>query len=107
MHDQPAGNLSSHGLRPIHDQVLVRQDPVPETLPSGLYLTGSAMRELQEDLATVLAIGPKVLDVAVGDRVLIKRRADTALVPDKREGGRPDWIDLLMLRETDIVGIVE
>lgn len=99
----PTGNLA---LRPIHDQVLVRQDPVKEKLDSGLYLPDVCARELQDDFATVLSVGPKALEVAPGDRVLFKRRPGTALIADKREGGPPEWMDLLMLRETDIIGVV-
>jgi co-chaperonin GroES (HSP10) len=99
----PTGNLA---LRPIHDQILVRQDPVKEKLDSGLYLPDVASRALQEDLATVLTVGPGALEVQVGDRVLFKRRAGTALISDPREGGPEEWTDLLMLRETDIIGVV-
>lgn len=102
---ETAGNLS--GLRPIHDQVLVRQDPPREKLENGLYVPDSARRELYDDYATVLGVGPKALDVKAGDRVLFKRRAGTALIPDLREGGRAEWINLLMLREADIIGIIE
>lgn len=99
--------LAGHGIRAIRDQVLVRQDRPAERLKSGLYVPDRCARELQDDFGTVEGVGPKVLDVRVGDRVLFRRRADTALIPDKREGGRPEWIDLLVLRESDIIGVVE
>lgn len=101
------GNLAGHGLRPIKDQVLVRQDAVPNKLHSGLYVPDACARELQEDFGVVLAVGPRVVDVRVGDRVLFQRRACTALIPDRRFPGPAEWKDLLMLRETDIVGVVE
>lgn len=97
------GNLA---LRPIHDQILVQQDRPKEKLASGLYVPDTAERALQEDLATVVLVGPKVLEVNAGDRVLFKRRPCTALIPDEREGGPEEWKDLLMLRETDIIGVV-
>lgn len=103
----PAGNLSSHGLRPIRDQVIVRQDPPADRLKNGLYVPDSARRELYEDLGTVEGVGSNVLDVRVGDRVLFKRRPDSALIPDIREGGRDEWINLLVLREADIIGVIE
>ncbi len=87
----------------------MRQDPVKEKLDSGLYLPDVCARELQDDFATVIAVGPGrdlPLEVQVGDRVLFKRRPGTALIPDKREGGPSEWTDLLMLRETDIIGVV-
>lgn len=85
----------------------MRQDQPAERLSSGLYLPDQCARELQEDFGLVEGVGPKVVDVRVGDRVMFKRRADTALIPDKREGGRPEWLDLLVLRESDIIGIVD
>lgn len=98
--------LPTHGLRPIRDQVLVRQDPLLERLASGLYVPETAARVLQEDYATVLAVGPACTELAVGDRVLFARRPGTALITDPREGGREEWRDLLMLRETDVVGVI-
>ena len=101
-------------VRPINDQVLVRQDPPKDKIGSFYVPQG---KEEYPPLATVLAIGPGAvndhgvripLDVKVGDRVLFKRRPGTALVPDWREG---DSLELgkntLMLRESDIIGVVE
>ena len=99
--------ISTIGIRPIRDQVLVRQDPPSERHSSGLYLPDSAVRDLQEDLGAVLGVGPGVTEVWPGDRVLFKRRPGSALVPDSRLGGDSEWIDVLMLREDDIIGIIE
>lgn len=112
---QPAENLSDHGVRPIQDQVLVRQDPPKERLESGLYLAGAAARELQEDIGTVIAIGPGrivagervPMSVEVGDRVMFRRRAESALIPDPRLGGSAAWKDLLVLRDEDMVAVLE
>jgi co-chaperonin GroES (HSP10) len=102
-----AENIAGHGIRPIYDQVLVRQERPLERLHSGLYVPDTARRELYQDFGRVEGVGPKVLDVRVGDRVMFQRRADTALIPDAREGGREEWRDLLVLKEGDIIGIVE
>lgn len=103
------------GIRPIRDQVVVRQDPPQEKLANGLYVPQTASRELQEDIGTVVAIGPGALAggarlpmvVAVGDRVMFRRRPGSALVPDAREGGREDWKDLVILDEEDIFAVIE
>lgn len=106
---------------PIKDQVIVRQDPKKERLSSGLYVPQSADHALWDNYGEVLAVGPgrtelgeyvRALDVKVGDRVLFKRSPGTALMPDRREigildQGREDWADVLVLREDDIIGVVE
>ncbi|MGN6106214.1 MAG: co-chaperone GroES [Kofleriaceae bacterium] len=110
-----AGNLAGHGITPIRDQVLVRQDPAHARLGNGLYAPDTCARELQDDYGTVIAVGKGrvnevgraiPLDVRVGDRVLFRRRPGSALVPDWREGGREGWKDLVMLREDDILAII-
>lgn len=102
-------------IRPIHGQILVRQDKTQERRASGLYIP-QGHRDTYPDLATVLAVGPGEIgndgnripmEVVVGDRILFTRRAGTALNPDNREVGRPEFQDMLMLDEDDIVGIVE
>lgn len=102
-----AGNLSNIGVRPIRDQVVVRQDPKQERLKSGLYLPDIASRELQEDIGTVLGVGPDALSVQVGDRVIFRRRSGSALMPDPREGGPSEWKDVLILRDEDLVAVLE
>ncbi len=95
-------------IRLIRDQVLVRQDLPQSRLQSGLYLP-QGHRDLQEDYATVIDVGPGnkwPIGVKPGDRVLFKRRPSSALIPDPREGGREDWVNLLILREEDIIGVI-
>lgn len=115
----------SNTPRPLKDQVLVKQDPQDLKTPSGLHIP-----ELRYDdpkawsaFGTVLAIGPNVTDVKVGDRVTFKRRGGTALDPNARAGlgSKPSdpFVDLLMLRcpstereydqakGGDILGVVE
>lgn len=95
------------GVRPLRDQVVVRQMRPKDRLDSGLYIPQSAEREFQEDMATVLAIGPKVVDVAVGDVVLFGRRPNSALIPDRNSLGPKGWEDVLVLREEDMIAVVE
>lgn len=83
-------------IKPIKDRVLVVQTPVKEKLSNGLYLPQGS-RELYEDIGVVLAVGPDVKEVAVGDKVMFTRRPESEL-PEK---------DHLMLREENIVGIIE
>lgn len=100
-------------IRPIRDQVLVRQDPKQEKVGSLFVPQGS---EDYPNHGTILAVGPGTvtqggqfveLTVSVGQRVLFKRRPNTALVPDAREDSGSEFKNLLMLRESDILAIVE
>ena len=103
-------------ITPIKDQIIIRQDAPKEKLDSGLYLP-QGHRDLHDDFGTVLAVGPGritsggvriPMEVKPGDRVLFKRRPASALVRDPREGGYPkEWENILVLREDDILGIVE
>lgn len=104
MTSDPAG-IPAHGIRPIRDQVIVLQDRPREQLPgSVLYVPDQCARELQEDYCTVLAVGPDVDDeIRPGRRYLFKRRACSALIPDKREGGPAEWADVLVLRAEDFL----
>lgn len=69
-------------LNPSADLVLIKVDKRPDQTSSGLYI--------QEDWKTlpptgvVLAIGPLVSIVAVGDKVLFERYASVILENDER-----------------------
>lgn len=95
------------GVRAIRDQIIVLQDKPLDKLASGLYVPDSAARELQHDMGIVQAIGPDVHDVGPGERIMFRRRPESALITDKREGGRPEWMDVLMLREEDVLLIFD
>ena len=93
-------------IRPIRDNILVKQDKPKEKLASGLFVPQNA-REAYEDFGTVIAHGPgKLLEngtvlepsVKIGDRVLFKRRPASAL--DGEDG-------LLMLKDEDILAVID
>lgn len=102
-------------LRVIRDQVLVRQDKPKNRLGSGILHAAQGSEE-HPPVGIVVAVGSGVLDhlgtrmtfeVQVGDRVLFKRKAASAVNPDTREGIVKDWEDLLVLDEEHIIAIVE
>lgn len=93
-------------IRPIRDNILVKQDKPKEKLASGLFVPQNS-RDLQEDFGTVIAVGPgKVLDngtlvvpeVKPGDRVLFKRRPASIIEGEE---------DLLMLKDEDMLAVVD
>ncbi len=93
-------------LRPLGDRVVVKALARETVTRSGIVLPDTAKEKPQE--GEILAVGPgKVLDngkrtdleVQVGQRVLFARYAGTEI---KIEGE-----EYLILRESDIVGIME
>lgn len=95
-------------IRPLKDNILVKQDPAKEKL--GSLFVPENTRDLQEDVGTVIAVGPgrlteggKLVEVSVkvGDRVVFKRRPASYL-----GDFHPDWKDLLMLKDEDMVGVI-
>ena len=93
-------------LQPLGDRLVVKAVERETTTKSGIVLPDSAKEKPQE--GEVLAVGPgKVLDngkratleVQAGQRVLFAKYAGTEVKIDGEE--------YLILRESDIMGIVE
>ena len=93
-------------IRPLHDRVIVKRVEAERTTASGIVIPDSAGEK--PDQGEVLAIGPGkrddngkqiALDVKVGDRVLFGKYAGQAVKVDGQE--------VLVMREEDIVGVIE
>ena len=93
-------------IRPLHDRVLVRRMEEETKTASGIVLPGSAAEKPNQ--GEVLAIGKgrilesgdvRPMDVKVGDKVLFGQYAGTTVKVNGEE--------LLMMREEDIMGVVE
>ena len=93
-------------FRPLHDRVLVRRIEENEKTAGGIIIPDTAKEKPQE--GEIIAAGPgacsddgKVtpLDVKVGDRVLFGKYSGTEV--------RIDGEDLLIMSESDILGVVE
>lgn len=92
-------------LKPLADRVVIRGVDREEKTTSGIYLPDTAKEKPQE--GEVIAVGPGrleegqrvALDVKVGDRVIYSKYAGTEVKLDDQ--------DLLILRESDILAIVE
>lgn len=109
----------SNEPRPIHDQIVVRQDPPAERISKGGIVAQRSFEDW-EPLGTIVAVGPgkarangtrEPMDelLVAGARVQFKRRASTALIPDPREESMcpPEHKDLLMLVPDDIMLILD
>ena len=93
-------------LRPLGDRVVVKATSRETVTKSGIVLPDTAKEKPQE--GEILAVGPgKVLDngkrvtleVQAGQKILFARYAGTEVKMDGEE--------YLILRESDIMGIVE
>ncbi len=93
-------------IRPLHDRIIVERLEEETTTASGIIIPDSAKEKPQQ--GNVIAIGKgkvtedgKVLplDVKVGDKVLFGKYSGTEVKLDGKE--------FLMMREDDILGVVE
>ncbi|RMD86945.1 MAG: co-chaperone GroES [Alphaproteobacteria bacterium] len=92
-------------FRPLHDRVLVRRVESEEKTAGGIIIPDTAKEKPQE--GEVIAVGPGArneqgalvpLDVKAGDRVLFGKWSGSEV--------KIDGEDLLIMKESDILGIV-
>ena len=93
-------------FRPLHDRVVVRRIDAEEKTKGGIIIPDTAKEKPQE--GEIVAVGPgardesgkvAALDVKAGDRVLFGKWSGTEV--------RIDGEDLLIMKESDIMGVVE
>jgi chaperonin GroES len=93
-------------FRPLHDRVVIRRAEGDTTSKGGIIIPDTAKEKPQE--GEVLAVGPGTrdesgklipLDVRPGDTILFGKWSGTEVKIDGEE--------LLILKEADIMGIVE
>ena len=93
-------------LKPLHDRVLVRRTESEEKTSGGLIIPDSAKEKPSE--GEIVAAGPGArkdsgelieMGVKTGDKVLFGKWSGTEVNIDGEE--------LLMMKESDIMGIIE
>jgi chaperonin GroES len=93
-------------FRPLHDRVVVRRIEAQEKSAGGIIIPDTAKEKPQE--GEIIAVGPGAreesgrvtpLDLKVGDRVLFGKWSGTEV--------RIDGQDLLIMKESDIMGVIE
>jgi chaperonin GroES len=93
-------------FRPLHDRVLVRRVEAEEKTAGGIIIPDTAKEKPQE--GEVIAVGSGArneqgeitpLEVKTGDRILFGKWSGTEV--------RVDGEDLLIMKESDILGILE
>jgi len=93
-------------IRPLHDRVIVKRVEAERTTASGIVIPDSAGEKPDQGLILAVGNGKKLdngevrkLDVKVGDRVLFGKYSGQTVKVDGEE--------LLVMREEDIMGVVE
>jgi chaperonin GroES len=93
-------------FRPLHDRVVVRRIESEEKTAGGIIIPDTAKEKPME--GEVLAVGPGArnekgevvaLDVKSGDRILFGKWSGSEV--------RIDGQDLLIMKESDIMGVIE
>ncbi|HEX8062556.1 MAG TPA: co-chaperone GroES [Allosphingosinicella sp.] len=92
-------------FRPLHDRVVVKRVEGEEKTKGGIIIPDTAKEKPQE--GEVIAVGPGArddggklvpLDVKSGDRILFGKWSGTEV--------KVDGEDLIIMKESDILGIV-
>ena len=92
-------------IKPLGDRVVIKMLESEETTKGGIILAGTAKEKPQ--MAEVLAVGPGAvedgkttpMEVKVGDKVLMSKYAGTEV--------KIDGVEYIILRQKDILAIVE
>lgn len=93
-------------IRPLHDRVVVKRLEAEEKTASGIVLPGTAAEK--PDMGEILAVGNgkildngerRPLDLKVGDKVIFGKYSGQTVKVDNDE--------VLVMREEDVMGIVE
>ena len=97
--------MAKMNFRPLHDRVVVQRIDAEEKTKGGIIIPDTAKEKPQE--GKIVAVGPggrdeagKLIkpDVKVGDRVLFGKWSGTEV--------KIDGEDLLIMKESDIMGVV-
>jgi chaperonin GroES len=92
-------------FRPLHDRVVVKRLEGEEKTKGGIIIPDTAKEKPQE--GKIVAVGPGArdeagklvpLDVKAGDRVLFGKWSGTEV--------KVDGEDLLIMKESDVLGVV-
>src|ERR671933_463757 len=93
-------------FRPLHDRVLVRRIEAQEKTAGGIIIPDTAKEKPQEGEVVAVGTGARSedgtvhpLEVKAGDRILFGKWSGTEV--------KVDGEDLLIMKESDILGILE
>jgi chaperonin GroES len=93
-------------IRPLHDRVLVRRIEQDQATAGGIIIPDSAQEKPQEGEVVAAGSGARgedgkqtPLDVKAGDRILFGKWSGSEVKVDGEE--------LLIMKESDIMGVIE
>jgi chaperonin GroES len=93
-------------FRPLHDRVVVRRIEAEEKTSGGIIIPDTAKEKPQEGEVVAVGQGARAedgtvtaLDVKAGDRILFGKWSGTEV--------RIDGEELLIMKESDILGVIE
>jgi chaperonin GroES len=93
-------------IRPLHDRVIVKRLEEERTSPGGIVIPDSAAEKPSQGKVVATGKGKiledgsvRALDVKVGDKILFGKYSGTEV--------KVDGEDLLVMREEDIMAIIE
>ncbi len=93
-------------FRPLHDRVLVRRIEADTKTAGGIIIPDTAKEKPQEGEVIAVGLGPRdeagklvPLDVKMGDRILFGKWSGTEIKIDGEE--------LLIMKESDVMGVIE
>jgi chaperonin GroES len=93
-------------LRPLHDRILVKRLESEEKTAGGIIIPDSVQEKPSE--GEVIAVGSGIkaedgtvtpLDVKAGDKILFGKWGGTEV--------KVDGVELLIMKESDVMGIIE
>ena len=97
--------MASTNFRPLHDRVVVRRVESEEKTKGGIIIPDTAKEKPQEGEIVAVGSGARdesgkvvALDVKAGDRILFGKWSGTEV--------KIDGEDLIIMKESDILGIV-
>jgi chaperonin GroES len=92
-------------FRPLHDRVLVRRIEAAEKTAGGIIIPDTAQEKPQEGEVVAIGTGTRAedgtvtpLDLKAGDRILFGKWSGSEV--------KLDGEDLLIMKESDVLGIV-
>jgi chaperonin GroES len=93
-------------IRPIHDRVIVKRLEENRTTASGIVIPDTAAEKPEQGEVTAIGTGKRQddgtvwpIDLKVGDRVLFGKYSGQTV--------KIDGDELLVMREEDIMGVIE
>ncbi len=93
-------------IRPLHDRVMVRRVGEDERTPGGIIIPDTAKEKPMQGKVVAAGTGARdengkivALDVKKGDKILFGKWSGTEVTVDGEE--------LLIMKESDIMGIIE